>query len=121
MTKQTARTLADFRSGGRHFMTKAVETHTKAHGHHVRLEHRLDGRIVTQEAWLTASKNADPEAHARAYGSDEEGDGHFESRHDLDEDDETAERCAKDCPAEPSGKCVICDDDGTGPPEHGPY
>jgi hypothetical protein len=67
-----ARTLCDFTVAGTRFVTKAAPTRTKAHGPHIRLEHRLDGRVVTQQAWLDAHREADPVAHRAAYGSDDE-------------------------------------------------
>lgn len=64
----TRRTLTDITINGTRFTAHAVPTHTKRHGHHIRLEHRINGRTVSPEAWLDASYAADREGHERAYG-----------------------------------------------------
>lgn len=61
-----ARVLSDFTRNGVRFVTKAVPTHTKAHGAHIRVEHRVNGRVVSQRASLDAFRAADPGGYQRA-------------------------------------------------------
>lgn len=69
---QAASLLSDFRLLGTRFVVKAVQTSTKRHGPHVRLEHRLNGRIVDASAWLDAFRAADPDGYRAWLGADDE-------------------------------------------------
>lgn len=58
MTNHELRHITDVRIAGKHFTATQIPTPAKKHAPQYRIEHRIDGALVSAEAWLDASHAA---------------------------------------------------------------
>lgn len=58
MNTREPRRITDARIAGKHFTATQIPTPAKKHAPQYRIEHRIDGALVSAEAWLDASHAA---------------------------------------------------------------